>query len=240
MDTRTETTALAFGSLRVTTAVGRSSVPTDAEGRCADDYGEDARALVPPAFESALRPRNRSPRTIRSYLDTAELLAAFCDQTYGSSLLDEMTAEQVNGFIADQLARWAPSTAATRFRCLQQFFRYAARSRASPRPCPVSNLPGSPTRPSLCCATRSSCACCGRAAARGPRPPRPGHPAPAHRRRGPARRARGDARHRHRPRDATHPRPRQGRPDAVHLRRHRERRRAARLPEGAPRVSVPR
>lgn len=76
-------------------------------------------------FDATLRARNLSPRTIRNYLDTAEAFAAFCDDRYGPLGLDQVTAEHVNAYIAHQLSTWTPSTAATRFRCLQQFFRYA-------------------------------------------------------------------------------------------------------------------
>jgi site-specific recombinase XerD len=76
-------------------------------------------------FESTLKARNLSPRTIRNYLDAAEGFAAFCEYRFGPLDLDEVTDEHVNVFIASQLEEHSPSTAATRFRCLQQFFRFA-------------------------------------------------------------------------------------------------------------------
>jgi len=76
-------------------------------------------------FDATLRARNLSPRTIRNYLDAAEAFAVFCDDQYGPLDLDQVTAEHVNAYIAYQLSAWTASTAATRFRCLQQFFRYA-------------------------------------------------------------------------------------------------------------------
>lgn len=77
-----------------------------------------------PVFEGVLQARNLSPKTIRNYLDTAELFAKFCDETFGPLDVAALTAEHVNAFIVDQLAAWTPSTAATRFRCLQQWFKH--------------------------------------------------------------------------------------------------------------------
>ena len=68
------------------------------------------------SFGRDLRARNRSPRTIRSYLDTARLLPV---------PLDEVTPDDVRDFIAAQLAQHSASTAAVRFRSLQQFFKWA-------------------------------------------------------------------------------------------------------------------
>jgi len=99
-------------------------------------------------FGATLRARNLSPRTIRSYLDTAEAFAVFCDDKFGLVELDQVTAEHVDAYIAHQLSAWTPSTAATRFRCLQQFFRFAECSghiEASPmaelRPPKVTDAP---------------------------------------------------------------------------------------------------
>ena len=75
-------------------------------------------------FESTLRARNLSPRTIENYLAAAEAFAAFCDNQTGELTLDEVTAEHVNAYTASQLDAHSSSTAATRFRCLQQFFRF--------------------------------------------------------------------------------------------------------------------
>jgi len=85
-------------------------------------------------FEGALKARNLSPRTTRSYLDTAELFAAFCDERFGGLTLEELQPEQVQAFTAWQLEEWTPSTAATRFRCLQQWCRFADTAYGIPNP----------------------------------------------------------------------------------------------------------
>ncbi len=77
-----------------------------------------------PSFERSLRARRRSPKTIRAYAEAARLFTEY--QTAAGRTLDpaQVTRGDVEDFIGDQLDRWSPSTAATRFRCLQQFFKW--------------------------------------------------------------------------------------------------------------------
>ncbi|HEX2041398.1 MAG TPA: tyrosine-type recombinase/integrase [Acidimicrobiales bacterium] len=77
-----------------------------------------------PSFERSLRARNRSPRTIRSYVESARLLAAFLAEQGMPTTVEGVRREHVEAFIEDQLARWTPSTAASRYRYVQQFFRW--------------------------------------------------------------------------------------------------------------------
>jgi site-specific recombinase XerD len=77
------------------------------------------------SFELSLHSRNRSPKTIKGYLEAARLFAAFLRDRGMPSRIDTIRREHVEAFIADQLERWTPSTAATRYRCLQQFFKWA-------------------------------------------------------------------------------------------------------------------
>ncbi|MDQ6797804.1 MAG: tyrosine-type recombinase/integrase [Actinomycetota bacterium] len=76
------------------------------------------------SFELSLHSGNRSPKTIRGYLDSAHLLAAFLTERGMPTRVDAIRREHVETFTADQLERWTPSTAATRYRCLQQFFKW--------------------------------------------------------------------------------------------------------------------
>src|SRR5579884_878055 len=80
-------------------------------------------ALVP-SFQRSLRARNRSPKTIRGYTEAAKLFAAFAAERGMPTRAQAIRREHVEAFIEDQLARRTPSTAATRFRYLQQFFRW--------------------------------------------------------------------------------------------------------------------
>ncbi len=77
------------------------------------------------SFQRSLRARNRSPKTIRSYVDTAHRFAAFGAEHGFPSDLTDIRRRHVEEFIMDQLERWSSSTAASRYRCLQQFFKYA-------------------------------------------------------------------------------------------------------------------
>ena len=71
-------------------------------------------------FELSLRARRRSPKTITAYTDTARRFQVFC----AARGADPVHAKRgdVEAFIADQLDRHTASTAATRYRCLQQWF----------------------------------------------------------------------------------------------------------------------
>ena len=77
------------------------------------------------SFARSLRAKNRSPRTQSAYLDTVRRFAAYCAANGLPTDLAAITRAHVEDYIADQLERFTPSTAATRYRCLQQFFRFA-------------------------------------------------------------------------------------------------------------------
>ncbi|MHB8438237.1 MAG: tyrosine-type recombinase/integrase [Acidimicrobiales bacterium] len=73
-------------------------------------------------WESALKARNRSPKTIRSYCDTVRLLDAYLDGHGLPTQVDRIRPEHIEAFISDQLDRWRPATAALRYRSLKPFF----------------------------------------------------------------------------------------------------------------------
>lgn len=77
------------------------------------------------SFGRSLRASGRAPRTVRAYVDAAERFASFAAEAGFPTDLAGIGSVHVEAFIADQLARHSVSTAATRFRCLQQFFRFA-------------------------------------------------------------------------------------------------------------------
>lgn len=77
-----------------------------------------------PSFERSLKARRRSPKTIRAYTEAARLFAAHQDGAGRSLDPREVTRGDVEDFIATQLEEWSPSTAATRYRCLQQFWKW--------------------------------------------------------------------------------------------------------------------
>lgn len=71
-------------------------------------------------FERSLRARNRSRRTIENYTESARALAAF----HPDRALVALQRGDIEAYLADVLATRSPSTAATRYRCLQQFYRW--------------------------------------------------------------------------------------------------------------------
>jgi site-specific recombinase XerD len=76
------------------------------------------------AWARSLRAKNRSAKTIKGYLETADLLADFLVAHGRPTAPAEIRRADVEAFITDQLERWSPSTAATRYRCVQQLFKY--------------------------------------------------------------------------------------------------------------------
>ena len=77
------------------------------------------------SFRRTLEAENKSPRTVEAYTDAVRLLATYC-QAQGQPLrAGELQREHIQGFIADQLARWKPSTAHNRYRGLHAFFKWA-------------------------------------------------------------------------------------------------------------------
>lgn len=69
----------------------------------------------------SLRAANRSPSTIRSYLDSLKALEVFLA---GAPCALCCSRFDLDAFMADQVARLRPSTAATRYRHLQQLYRW--------------------------------------------------------------------------------------------------------------------
>jgi len=76
------------------------------------------------SWRRALRAQNKSPRTISGYLDGLERFGEFVRARRLPMKVADLTREHIEMFIADQLERLSPATARTRYRSLQQFFRY--------------------------------------------------------------------------------------------------------------------
>lgn len=71
-----------------------------------------------------LRAANLSPRTIQSYTEAGGQLAAFLSERGMPTSPAAITREHVETFIEDLLSRYSASTAANRYRSLQQLFRW--------------------------------------------------------------------------------------------------------------------
>jgi hypothetical protein len=74
-----------------------------------------------------LRARSRSVRTIETYTETAEPLAAFA-RSHGHEVLGQELIEDLS---VDQVDRWKPSTVAFPYRSLQQLHEVAGGRRPS-------------------------------------------------------------------------------------------------------------
>jgi len=77
-------------------------------------------------FDLSLRARNRSPKTVKSYLEAVRLFRAFLARVGMPTQVDKITREHVEAFIAEQLSLWKPKTAHVRYGDLRQFFKWAA------------------------------------------------------------------------------------------------------------------
>ena len=82
----------------------------DAEGGEVDENLE--------SWGRRLRARNRSEKTIRGYGETVQLFLQFLRGHEMPTVVGEVKREHVEAFIADQLARWKPTTALTRHQAL--------------------------------------------------------------------------------------------------------------------------
>jgi site-specific recombinase XerD len=83
----------------------------------------DANALLVREWQHTLESEHKSRKTITSYTESVRALAVFLD---GADLL-AVTTDDLRRFIAKLLATRSASTAATRYRCLQQFYGWAVR-----------------------------------------------------------------------------------------------------------------
>lgn len=80
-----------------------------------------------PSFQRHLLAKNRSQRTVGNYTSAAEIFEAWLLSEGHSANIKDIDVTDIERFVVDQLRRRTASTAASRFRCLQQFFKWLAR-----------------------------------------------------------------------------------------------------------------
>jgi site-specific recombinase XerD len=96
-----------------------STTPDAADHTVPGDIGPNLASFV-----RHLRAGNRSPATVKAYSDGVGRLAAYLAAKGLPLTVGDIRRPHIEGFIAEQLARLTPSTAANRYRSIQQFFRW--------------------------------------------------------------------------------------------------------------------
>jgi len=76
------------------------------------------------SFGRSLRAQNLSGRTVQQYLESVGQFASYLETMGMPTTPEGVTREHVESFITYLLAKWKPLTAATRYRGLQQYFKW--------------------------------------------------------------------------------------------------------------------
>lgn len=92
------------------------------------------------SFKRDRRAENLSPRTIQSYGEACTQFHQFLAERGMPQEVRNITREHVTEFINDILSRWKPTTAANRFRGLQQFFKYLDEEGELPDGSPMARM----------------------------------------------------------------------------------------------------
>jgi site-specific recombinase XerD len=103
----------------------------------------DAGSLQPmvDSFELHLRAEKKSPKTIRTYIEAVQWLAAEYLLPNGIKYWSDVTARHVQEWTVNLLDRYSDSYASNQFRALQQFFKWhATEDPEEPRLNPMANL----------------------------------------------------------------------------------------------------
>jgi site-specific recombinase XerD len=77
------------------------------------------------SFRLSLEASNKSPRTIKAYMEAVGLLATFLERRGMPTSISVVTREHVEHFLVEELKRTRPTSASIRYRALQQFFKWA-------------------------------------------------------------------------------------------------------------------
>jgi site-specific recombinase XerD len=80
--------------------------------------------LLARSFKRSLLAANRSDKTIATYMEAVNLLQAFLAERGMPTNAAAITREHVEEFLADQVRRWRPATAATRHAGIKAFFKW--------------------------------------------------------------------------------------------------------------------
>jgi site-specific recombinase XerD len=83
-----------------------------------------ALASLLPSWRRHLRAANLADRTVQSYLEAAQQFTDFLEERGMPRAVDGISREHIETFIENILSRWSPATAGSRYRSLQQLFRW--------------------------------------------------------------------------------------------------------------------
>ena len=78
------------------------------------------------AFLRHLAAENKAPRTAENYRDATRQLYTFLRDQGMPTQIEHVKREHIESFIADLLERWSALNAETRFKGIQQFFKWAS------------------------------------------------------------------------------------------------------------------
>jgi site-specific recombinase XerD len=76
------------------------------------------------SWRLSLEAANKSPRTIETYLDAVARFVAWLDVNGRPVTIGAVARADIEGFLADQLARLKPASASVRYRALRVFFNW--------------------------------------------------------------------------------------------------------------------
>ncbi len=93
--------------------------------RTSVDQEIDDLDLLIEGFQLALQAANKSPATTAVYVSGSRLFATYLSDHGMPRDVAHIRREHVEAWIVSLLANYKPATASNRFRCLQQFFRFA-------------------------------------------------------------------------------------------------------------------
>ncbi len=77
------------------------------------------------SFGISLAAMNRSPRTVKVYLEALRLFASFLESSGMPTRVAAITREHVEAFMVRELHRVSPTSAHIRYRAIQAFFKWA-------------------------------------------------------------------------------------------------------------------
>jgi site-specific recombinase XerD len=99
-----------------------------------------------PSWELALRAAGKSPKTIRSYLDSVRKLAAFLDAAGMTNCVESTGPAEIRAFLVSEIERTSAASAAVHYRNLRVWFSWliAEGERKAPSPVLAADRPEAP------------------------------------------------------------------------------------------------